>query len=548
MVRAMDTLRVLRAEWRYALLLCLGLAALGLGHGLWTPDEPREAEISREMTLAPDVIPTLNGVHFVEKPPLYYWVVAGVFRVLGHPSADAARAVSALAGMLSLLCLYAWAVRAGRRRAGLLAVLMLASSVQFTLSTHWVLIDPLLMLFTTLAAWAGWERLRGTGSDAAARGWLALFYGALTLALWTKGLIGVVLPLAGIALAVVLERLAWRRLRPFAGAVFLLAMVVVLAVAIWRDGGRAALWEWAWVNHVRRFTAPGATGHRQPLPYYLWTLPWAILPWLVPLLDGLRRATWRGTDPGAGLQRYGAWLAAGMLLVLSAAATKRETYLLPLLPPLFLWLGLRVDAWFGPWSAARDTAPGWRWWLQYALLALYAVAPSVALMIYRRGLDATALGLLAGGAGLALLAALGALHGRRLQAAQAALGCAWAGTAAMLLLLPRALDATKDMAPFVRWVDRQLPPDGPIYALNVDETLEGIVPFETGHRLVSYDPAGGAPPPRWLLDQEVAKGARAPVPAGYALVRRAHFGPGRALSLWRREAALSRAVPPATAP
>ncbi|MFO1402876.1 MAG: phospholipid carrier-dependent glycosyltransferase [Steroidobacteraceae bacterium] len=545
----MDARRIARAGRLLALLSCVGLAVLGLGHGLWTPDEPREAEISREMLLAPGVIPTLNGVPFVEKPPLYYWVVAGVYRALGQPSANAARAVSAAAGLLSLWCLYAWAARAGRRRAGLVAAVMLASSVQFTVSTHWVLIDPLLMLFTTLASWAAWERLRGAAGAPGQRGWLALLYVALTLALWTKGLIGVVLPVAGIMVAVVMERLAWRRLRPFSGALFLAAMVVLLGVAIWRDGGRAALWEWAWVNHVQRFTNPGATGHRQPLLYYLWTLPWAILPWLVPLLDGLRPAAWRAATPEAALQRHGAWSALGMLLLLSAAATKRETYLLPLLPPLVLWLGLRVDAWFGQWSAATGAPPGWRWWLQYALLALYALAPPVALMAYRRGPDATALVLLALAAGVALLAAHGALRGRRLRAGRAALGCAWMGTAALLLLLPRAVDATKDMAPFVRWMGQQLPADGTVYALNVDETLSGIVPFETGRRLVAYDPAaGGTPPPEWLLDQEVNKGARTRPPAGYVLVRRERFGPGRALALWRREAALSRAAPPATAP
>ena len=52
------------------------LALLGCNRGLWTPDEPREAEISREMALAPGVIPTLNGQRFIEKPPLYYWTVA----------------------------------------------------------------------------------------------------------------------------------------------------------------------------------------------------------------------------------------------------------------------------------------------------------------------------------------------------------------------------------------------------------------------------------------------------------------------------------------
>jgi 4-amino-4-deoxy-L-arabinose transferase-like glycosyltransferase len=55
------------------------LSAAGLGRGLWTPDEPREAEISREMFLSPGVIPTVNAHPFAEKPPLYYWTVAAAF-------------------------------------------------------------------------------------------------------------------------------------------------------------------------------------------------------------------------------------------------------------------------------------------------------------------------------------------------------------------------------------------------------------------------------------------------------------------------------------
>ncbi|MFO1408965.1 MAG: glycosyltransferase family 39 protein [Steroidobacteraceae bacterium] len=113
---------------------------------------------------APSAINSQRRALRREAAPLY-WVVAGVYRALGQPSANAARAVSA-AAVLSLWCLYAWAARAGRRRAGTVAAVMLASSVQFTVSTHWVLIDPLLMLFTALAAWAAWERLRGRGRRA----------------------------------------------------------------------------------------------------------------------------------------------------------------------------------------------------------------------------------------------------------------------------------------------------------------------------------------------------------------------------------------------
>jgi 4-amino-4-deoxy-L-arabinose transferase-like glycosyltransferase len=532
--------------WRFALLLCVLLGALGLHHGLWTPDEPREAEISREMALAPTVIPTLNGHRFIEKPPLYYWLVGGLYRAMGHPSADAARAVSALAGLLTLLCVYLWSTRAGQRRAGLIAALMLATSQQFLVSTHWVLLDPLLMLWTTLATWAAWELL---GGKSAPRAWGALLYGALALALWTKGLIGVVLLVAGVTVAVAVGRLQWRRLHPLGAMLFLAVMVLLLGAAIWAEGGRDALWEWAWVNHVQRFTNPGATGHRQPLLYYLWMLPFAALPWLVPLFDGLRRSAWRADAPAAALQRYCALLVATMLLVLSASATKRETYLLPLLPLLFLWMGLRVAAWLDAWEAQTTSGLGWRWWTQFALLALFASAPAAAALVYLRRADALALALLACGVAMIALALAAALRARRRLAGRAALGCAWVGAAALLLLLPPVIDQSKDMAPFVRWLDGRLPAGAPVPVLNSDETLDAIVPFVSGRSVIALDAADAAHAGRsvdWLLVQDKTRGVSTPVPPGYVLERRVTFGRDRTLSLWR--CAFRCAALPASAP
>ena len=164
------------------LLICF----LAIGRDLWTPDEPREAEISREMSLAPTVIPTLDGQPFIEKPPLYYWTVAAVYSLTGGASATAARSVSAVAAFLTLLVLFLWGRREFSDGTALAACVGLATSVQFMISTHWVLIDPMLMLFTTVAAWAGWELIKNGRRPRVA---LAL-YVALALALWTKGLVG----------------------------------------------------------------------------------------------------------------------------------------------------------------------------------------------------------------------------------------------------------------------------------------------------------------------------------------------------------------------
>ena len=100
---------------------------------------------------------------------------------------------------------------------------MLATSVQFMLTSHWILIDPMLMLFTTAAAWAAWELLRGTGGSLT----VVLFYLALALALWSKGLIGPVLIGAGLVTHSLIERRwPWRPLRLGLGIV-----IMVVAVA-----------------------------------------------------------------------------------------------------------------------------------------------------------------------------------------------------------------------------------------------------------------------------------------------------------------------------
>ncbi len=528
-------------------LALLLLALLGCNRGLWTPDEPREAEISREMALAPSVIPTLNGARFIEKPPLYYWTVAALYRLTGGASVAAARSVSVMASLATLALLYIWGSTVHSRAVGALSALMLATSEQFMVSSHWVLIDPLLMLSTTLAAWAAWELLARRDSAALAIG----FYGSLVIALWIKGPIGPVLIGAGLLAYVLIDRpLQWRRLRPITGLSVLGLAVLLLGLAIEQQGGTDALWEWAYVNHVQRLLSPGNTGHRQPLLYYAWTLPVAVLPWLLPLLEALRPVHWRRVQVSAlrGLcepARYGALMSAAMLVLLSLSATKRETYLLPVLPLLFLWLGIRTYEWWQHWQLSRDRQLGVLWWLQVAVLCLCALAAPVAALIWRRAPDVRLLAAL-----LAAAVGAGALlynsaRAQRAQAGIAALICAVVGGAVLLALAPILLNTTKDMGPFVRWLDQQLPAGQPVYATGVDETLEAVIPFYSGRSVVALAPRllqqpGSVTLPQWLLVQDNHNPPAGDPHAGqpgaqYVLVGSEAFGPRRSLMLWRRE-------------
>jgi 4-amino-4-deoxy-L-arabinose transferase-like glycosyltransferase len=394
-----------------------------------------------------------------------------------------------------------------------------------------------------VATWAAWELLARADS-ALLR--LALYL-ALVLALWIKGLIGPVLIGAGLLAYIVVDRPPqWRRLRPLLGIALLTGALVALALAIFSQGGAAALWEWAYVNHLRRLIDPlGSSGHRQPLLYYAWTLPFALLPWLPPLIEALRPARWRRTR-AAGVTgapdpaRYGALMSAAMLLLLSISATKRETYLLPLLPPLFLWLGIRTDQWWQRWRLASRPGLGLTWWLQVALLCLYCLLPPGAAWIWNgRASAPIIIALLFAAAAVAALLYV-SVAGMRPLAAVWALITAFVGNAIILALAPALLNDTKDMGPFIQGIGQRLPPGQPVYTANMDETLAAEIPFYTGRQAIAVDVSPPATLPQWLLVQDNHQGNMLAPRPDYLLVAQRSFGPGRSLMLWQARDGASR--------
>lgn len=67
----------LRPALLVPLLLCACLFSVSLTKiGLWTPGEPRYAEVAREMLDRGGWLPPFcNGQPYAEKPPLFFWTV-----------------------------------------------------------------------------------------------------------------------------------------------------------------------------------------------------------------------------------------------------------------------------------------------------------------------------------------------------------------------------------------------------------------------------------------------------------------------------------------
>ena len=165
----------------------------------------------------------------------------------------------------------------------------------------------------------------------------------IALATLTKGLIGVVLP-GLLFLAVMLVRREWRlifvlKLHLGLPLFFLIAAPWFYLVTRATDGKWLA--DFIYIHHIQRYTA--GAGHRQPFYYYLTTLPADFLPWtifLIPALFAFRPYRHRCSDPV--VQFFVLWFFS-VFLFFTFSDTKRDLYLLPLMPTLALFVGRYFD-------------------------------------------------------------------------------------------------------------------------------------------------------------------------------------------------------------
>jgi 4-amino-4-deoxy-L-arabinose transferase-like glycosyltransferase len=325
-----------------AVLLCF--AAIG-SHSLWSPDEPTGAGVGRAMLDHGDwIVPRLNGEPFLEKPPLYWWALAAGLRLLGISDA-AARVPSALFGVLTLLVAWAAGRRLGGPRQGVLAAAVLGTTMLFVQNATRVTVDPALMFFISLAH-LGFVFLAAPRSPAEGTRARLLIALALPLAFLAKGIVAVGLGAGPPVLYLLIEDLlAGRRGRILRELLWLAALaaplfallVVPWAMALERAAGWDGLRECLVNNTVSRFVhteASGRYGHTEPVWFYLGiALPW-LLPWTLALPAMLRSGIFRREAPGSVGHRLLLATAGIGLLLLSVPSSKREVYLLPLLPAL----------------------------------------------------------------------------------------------------------------------------------------------------------------------------------------------------------------------
>jgi len=303
------------------------------------------AEAAREMFVSGDYVTLhVNGVRYLDKAPLPYWLVAISYHIFGV-NEFASRLPMALSVLLLGVMAVVWGRRAFGERAGIYAGVFVYTAAGVFLFTRILIPDVLLSL---LIAASLYFFLTALEPDGRPWRWYA-GYACMALGVLTKGLIALAFPggAAVLYLALTGEWRRWREFRMMSGlALFLLIAAPWHILAGLRNtggqGGHGFFWFYFVNEHFLRFL-----GRRYPRDYNKlpWALYWSLhLVWLFPWSLYLSAAIRTIVDERSGLRRSDfdgrtrllCWLLAGLVLVFFAISTNQEYYTFPAYFPLLM--------------------------------------------------------------------------------------------------------------------------------------------------------------------------------------------------------------------
>lgn len=310
-------------------------------HALFSPDEIRYAEISREMVSSGNwVVPHFNGLRYFEKPVLAYWLNALSQLIFGENN-FAVRLPSALSALGSAYFLYFFVSKETKNKelgwitSGIFLSMFMVIAVGTYNSVDSILSFCLTASFVTFYYAVCSQIVKSKITLYFVAG---VFCGAAFL---TKGFLALALPVIVVGGYAIWQK-DFKSLVKYGCISILGALVISLpwSIAIYQQA--PDFWRYFfWVQHIQRFFGnTHVAQHPQPIWYYIPFLLLGILPWLFHSFSLLKETLKKHTNP---LVRYSLLWVLLPLIFFSASEGKIATYILPCLAPMAILLGLSVQ-------------------------------------------------------------------------------------------------------------------------------------------------------------------------------------------------------------
>ncbi|MBA2654852.1 MAG: glycosyltransferase family 39 protein [Gammaproteobacteria bacterium] len=330
-----------RLGWlEYVILFVVLFLSFYLGmstYGIENVNEGLYAEIPREMLqLGNYVIPKLNFLPYIEKPPLFYWLIALSYKIFGI-STWSARVVPATSAALICLSLVYFGHVLRRNREGWLAAIILATSIGFVATARVLILDMALTLFFTLALFSfySWYKSNRVG-------YLRIFYVFFALAFLTKGMLALLIPLIGMLFLLSMQVSSKKMLACLdVVGISLLGAIIIPWHYLAMHQQAGFIWDYFVNEQVFRFLGERTPNdyHTGPIYFYipnilLYLFPWSLLSFLLLKPDkhlekSLYRFLW-------------VWFTLP-LIFFSLAKAKGDYYMVVATPALALLLSFKIN-------------------------------------------------------------------------------------------------------------------------------------------------------------------------------------------------------------
>jgi 4-amino-4-deoxy-L-arabinose transferase-like glycosyltransferase len=348
---------------RFYLIALAALCVAGFFYGLGRlpligPDEPRYAEVAREMYATGDwITPRLGEIKWFEKPAMTYWLAAIGYALLGETE-FAARFGNAVVAYFGVLLLYFFGRRVYSARFGYLSAATLVTCGLWPGFARGATFDLPLAVAIELAliSFFLWENKEPHSG----RDWLwCVFCFAMGVATLAKGLVGIILPLIVIAPYLVLTQ-RWRIVlqprRLALGILVFLSTAATWYAPVIASNGREFIDEFFIAHHFQRYLS---NKYRHPQPFYFFPLvafagsfPWSFYP-----VSGAWHLFNRRRD--ALSDHFGLFLWLWVLapvVFFSFSGSKLPGYILPIFPAVALIAGRELERWWSGESPPKRSS------------------------------------------------------------------------------------------------------------------------------------------------------------------------------------------------
>lgn len=363
-----NCLQIINAHPEAFSLLLLSIACLiflfyGLSfYPLIDVDETRYAVMSRDLLSSFDWNSLmLNHVPFLEKPPLYFWIVGASIKFFGEFSSFAVRFPIAILSSFLVFFTYYIGKRIISVKFGTISALILLTSIFFLILSHIAIIDMVLTVFMTSAIYCAF--LTHFCQEKNKKYYWWCFYALIGLGFLAKGFLALVIPLTVIFIYNFITKTIKDIFKPInllPGVIIFLALITPWHMLMYKKYGYQFIKEYFLIHHFGRFMGSEYIGRERPFLYFVPVFLLGFLPWtftfIAFLYDGFKKiaAKFKAVEGGAkdkflalfetttNEQKLLLFCSINFIIIFllfSISSTKLPTYILPVFPAASLLTG-----------------------------------------------------------------------------------------------------------------------------------------------------------------------------------------------------------------